>query len=815
MSYSKKINKQQINIDWQTAVSLLNALGLKTREDSEAANDNHNINAYKPDDTKHASGYYDSYSIKNTALHQNKYNLYDIVAVAKAEGKSDSEIAKVLAQSSVSNPYNSEADGKHRWSSVDVVTLSSTSTPAAAQIQEYIDAYYKDSGAHVETRLNKNGKGYTYYVVYTDPTLDAPKYIPLDKINKSNETLPPADLSGMFDDKTELGSALKGLNTYQQQQDTLTNNNAQADYNLGQSVIDALKGDGFKNANAYKDLSDADRAAIKAALPSTADLTAWNQTKNVGVFDTLINNLKDNNPEVLERMDLDTLKGLADTVSAEQQSITERNISNQQAQLLQQIQKDPELYTAIIKQLRSDSAAGTIAGQRAANVQQLASEADANYDAQAAELYKSLFGGDGGNVAQSTYAEQLGNKTAALNTTIQGKLDDLVSKENQDAEKVQELNTILEALSAATGVDVARWADAISENQAVAGKNATSLIDKVQGDLTTAQADNRANIEKVQKLFTEGSAYGNEGSDGSVDVSDAVSDLMSALKTKVASSGYKTVNAGTYEKSDKVDNTQYKALIESDPAFINWILSDDTIDALTKKQSIKDYIDAYDLDLLTLEGLTKEYDKYNTEATKQANNVFNKAQRAYIAAITAGDAKTAEQLTRLATSASGAKGNLYAVSALSNQYKQQTGASNTGRQLATDFLNQQAFNNANKTQAQVNAANAQLKYLGSGNQQSGGATLYEAYNKHGQNKANAFGAYGKFGNSIMGSTQDINSWAVKNNIDNWNRLNQVASAYTATNAGGAAANNEAQGAIETLRAQPEAKTTPASKLLNK
>jgi hypothetical protein len=99
--------------------------------------------------------------------------------------------------------------------------------------------------------------------------------------------------------------------------------------------------------------------------------------------------------------------------------------------------------------------------------------------------------------------------------------------------------------------------------------------------------------------------------------------------------------------------------------------------------------------------------------------------------------------------------------------------------------------------------------LGSGNQQSNGATLYEAYNKHGQSAADMFKAYGELGGAVMGSNQDMNSWATKNQIDNFNRLSQVASAYTAANAGGAATNTTAQGAIETLRAQALAKQQQA------
>ena len=752
------------------------------------------------------------YTFKNTKLGVHIYNLYDVVAIALAAGYSYKDIDAALNSAA----YNSIITNKKEHKAFQdayiklqnatpkgqplSLSINLQTTPAVKQLTSVIRKRYPNANTIVEARLKTNGKGYDYVVRCIGPDGTFYEYpVSADLINED----------GSINEAVANTWALS-LNLDHLTDPNTKNTVNQNDADLAAAFLERLDAGGVTYANTGADLSAADRAAITAALPDTGDLTAWNKTKGISVFDRLVQNLQQTNPELLERMDLPRLKGAADALSDAQQSITERNISNQQAQLLQQIQKDPALYEAVTKQRRVDNAAGTVAGQRAANVQQATAEADKSYNAQSDEVYQSLFGGENGNVAQATYADHLGNKTAALDTVIQGKLDDAMVKEGANATAVQELGTMLEAIAAATGVDVSRYANEIAERQAAAGGKATGLSDKVLGDLETAIASGTADTNYLTNLFAEGSAYNNTG----LDMSAALDVIKKAFNNAVPKSGYKVVTPGEYKKAEQFDNAQYDAIIKAleDPELSNYLFGNDSIDALTKMQSIEGFMGTHELGMLNLEGeggLIDTYGQYNTESTQQANKVFNQAQRAYIAAITAGDAKTADQLARLANTTGTAKGNLYAASALANQFKQQSGLSNTGRQMATDFLNQQSFNEANKNQAIINAANAQLKYLGDGTQRSGGATLYDAYLQHGRNTANAFDAYGKLGTSLMNLNQDMSGLSVQNNIDNWNRLVDLASKYTGANAAGAAANNKTRGSIETLRAQAEAKLRQA------
>lgn len=775
-----------------------------------------------------------NYVLKNVESGNLVVNLSDVVAASLAAGYDYQSIDKAIgaARRYATTDYDSikEKQGlyyRERVEDYDTffeaynTVLSTDNTKSSvAQAIDYSIApsiaaladTFNEANPNLQARiiigLDSAGTKYTYTLHYKGLDGKEYKHIIDPSLVRQDGTIEDATLNTWLRNE--------GLDTVLKNSANVIKN-AQADRAAGDAVLKRIAEGGFKNANAFNDLTAEDRAAITAALPSTEDLTAWNQTKDSDVFSVIIKNLQRDNPKLLERIDYDTLKNISDTIVDEQQSITERSINDKRANLLKAIAQDPELYNKITQQTRADNAAGTIAGQRAANVQGLASEVDAKYDEQAAELYKSLFSGEGGNVAQQTYAGSYNSGVSTLDTIIQGKLDDAVAKENLRASQITEIEPMLQAIADATGIDVARWADAIAENQAEAGGKADSLVSKVQGDLTTAQSDNRANVSKVQDLLRDESSTATQAINSGMDFSDALQKYIDGIGKKVDSGYYKTVNAGDYKKAEQFANKQYSDLITSPEGqeFLKWILDSNTVDAFTKKQTLEEYIKSSELaDFITLSGLTEKYKGLNEEATDQANQIFNQAQRAYIAAIAAGDAKTAEQLTRLATTAGTSKGNLYAATALANQFKQQAG-SNTGRQLATDFLNQQSFNRANEAQYQYDAANTQLKYLGSGNQQSGGSTLYEAFNKNAQNKAQAINAYGKFGSSVMGSNQDMSSWSVKNNIDNWNRLNQVIKDYNAINAAGAAANTEAQGAIETLAAQAKAKIAGADQILNK
>lgn len=798
------------------------------------------------------------YTLKNCVYSRTFYNLHDVIAIATSAGYSLKDIDAALEQTyqkykttetddSIKNEdgfyisydqlkKEAEDKGYHSYAHY----LNANTVPGIGSVANKLYNEHPETDASIITKLNPDGVTYSFELQYYDP---------VEKKNKSKE-INPEDLKLNKDGSISEDALDAYLNTTGLVTNITTGlnkeSNESARGDLADAVLSALNKQDF-TINAFNTLTDADKAAISAAAPDIRDFKAINQSKDANIYSALINNLKQNSPDTLKRMSYEQLKGIADVISQEEQGVTQRNISNSQAQLLQQIAKDPELYNSLVQQTRADNAAGTVAGQRATNAQAAATTADASYDEAASKLYSSLFSGENGNVAQELYNAVKTHKVDGVEYDIKNKLDQAMTDANNEALKVEELRTVLSGLEDAIGVDVAKYGDQITERQAAAGEKANSLIDLVTGNYKLDSAEAKAALNAIGYFQSEGNNIINNAanSGNQYDASTAVQELIKYLyapsdkvSPEISKAGdnllasntklddatvehiistygsdmgsqilgymgskigqtngtaakpnegdYDPVDIGSYQKANQIDNKQYNDIVNSD--VLNYILSDKTISEFTKAKTLEQYLQDTGLDVLTYDGLNALYTEANKEATQQSNQIFNQAQRAYIAAITAGDAKTAEQLTRLAASASSSKGNLYAASALANQYKQQSGLSSNGRQLATDFLNQQSFNKSNKASIGNWIQDTQSTYLGTGNKNYNNTTLYDTYLQHKQNATTAGGYYGSLANKIMGGVQDVNSWNVKNNVDNWNQLSELASAYRNTNINAAADN---------------------------
>lgn len=786
MSYKSKINDNIKNLTGPQVTELLRYMNIRMHPTGSGLGAyrygapgylNLRLEGTAPDDTS------ESYIVKNTSPNDPYYNVYDLIAGLKSVGRTNSEIAEGFNKANIPAPK-----GNKQWDNTLIKTYNEATTKSTQQIREYLDKYYPNSGAYVSVILNPDGEGYKTRIVYPGDNGDL-VYKTLDGVSGVG-ALSDKDLRKMLGADTPLGNTLTTITNTNS--NILTNANSQME--LADKINQALKGNVGANANAARNLSAEDRAAVQAELPGTENLKAWNQSKDANIFNTIIKNIQDSNPELLGRASLKDLQGLAGIVSDEQVDTTRRNINTQKAQTVQGIAKDPALYQAIVNQLRADSAAGTIAGQRAANALGAAQEADASYDTAASDLYSKLFSGEQ-SVAQGAYANVFNNQTGSLDQYINSMLNNASEAARQGEITSKDLNTVLTALAEATGVDVETFKNAVAERQAAAEGKATDIRSKLEASLKTDIAANDAALDKVKGLYNEGSSYLNDGERGQADVSAAIDVITKALGQSGKSSGgggYKTVAAGDYKDAKQFTNKQYNDVVNN-PDFQKF-LADDTIDALTKAKTIDDIKKQFGLitddgiDILSEAGLNALYTQYSGEATKQANRVFNDAQRAYIAAITAGDAKTAAQLTRLASSAGATKGNLYAASALTQQFKQQSGLGNTGRQLSTDFLNQRSFNRQAPANAALAANSALTKYVGNGSDNYDQATLYGILNGFNQNAANNRNYYGAFGGSVMNSTQGINNSVVSNNINNYDRLSKLAGDFTTANAA-AGANN--------------------------
>lgn len=753
-------------------------------------------------------------TFKNSNAGYKQYNLYDVIAGAVSVGFTYEEIDSALEHTYTvyKKRYNenigrAEDNGASKQSAYeaamfidayDAVKNKSTEDSVSQYLNQRTQPKLFEKintdlpGAQLITTFKKTeggdyyGSDYVYTIRYTNPL-------------NGKEYEYPVDVDSFINDRGEVVEAKynswlesQPLNSFITQNNNVANNTVVQD-KLSEVVLNALKGNVGSNANAYNTLSQADKDRVIAQLPDTTNLKAWTQTEDANIFNKIYNGLLETNPDLIDRTTLrnDSKTGLqdvADIISDEQLKITNRNINNQRQQLLQQIRNDPELYQAITSQLRTDNAAGTIAGQRAANAQQLAAKSDEMYDSAASDLYKSLFTGDS-TVADTTRADHIDSQKAALDVDITNKLTQAAIDAKDSVSVADDLSSWKDTLLAALGVDEKQYLDAIAEEHAAADVEKDQLSSTLQTQLKKQLAENDAALQAISNQFGIAKDYLKSALNGEADVTGPVKTVIDKITNPqqfIAS--FTTEEIPDYQKAEQFTNHQYDDFLNN--GTIQSLLSDDMIDSLTKQRTINDLLKDYGLaDTLTEEGLRALYSGFAEEANKRSDQVFNAAQRAYIAAVTAGDTKTSEQLTKLAASAGTGKGNLYAASALANQFKQQFGLNNTGRQLATDFQNQQSKNITALSGALNEASKALTGYLNNSadNTRLGLINIKDIFN---QSAGTNRDSYGKIGNAIMGTTQSLRSGNVTSNIQNYDRLSKLITEYNDANAT-AASNNVA------------------------
>lgn len=755
------------------------------------------------------------YVLKNDSFLDDFYTPQYIVAVAKNMGFTNTEIAEALNKTGTLAPDNK------KWTNKSVRDYNIASTAGGTQLQKYLDANFSELKPYVST-ISPDGSSYKTRIVFTDPKTGEKVY---NVINEpaNGKSYTTAELASMAaNTTTPAGIALANViaqakadaaekERQRQEREALQNkiNTAQGSLNLSNAALAALQGSVGSGANAYQGMSAADRAAVTAKLPGTSGLTAYNKLNGVDIVPNITGNQALSG--TLQRKALAELMGLGDQVLDENDDVRQRNIRTQQAALLQQIQQDPELYNALVQRFRADSAAGVTAGQRAANAGAVVNESKAGYTEAAQGLYDTLFKPDG-EIAK-TRDEALSTQQAILDQYITGQLNN-AHKDAMDAvTQSTDLKTAVDALSEVFGVDVSKYANDILESSAAADTKASDILARIAGNSQTTLANQDAALQQILNTYNLGNNLASTGASGSTDVSAALGVIMQALQNPASTeAGFKTVSTPDYEKAKQFNNQQYNDVLNSE--YMDY-LDPEVIKRMGSSKSLDDILSEYGLDMLSEEGLKTLYTQYAEDANKRSDQVFNAAQRAYIAAITAGDVKTSEQLTRLAQNTSGARSNLYAAEALANQFRQQRANANTGLQMATDVQNQRSANANAVNKAALQANSALSGYLGTGADGYDKSTLYAIGSLWDQAAATNRQNYGTLSNSIMQGVQSMNTQNVQNSVNNANRLAQLAAGITSANAA-AAANNAANTASRnTAITQAQASKTQAEQDLEK
>lgn len=755
------------------------------------------------------------YVLKNDSFLDDFYTPQYIVAVAKNMGFTNTEIAEALNKTGTLAPDNK------KWTNKSVRDYNIASTAGGAQLQKYLDENFSELKPYVST-ISPDGNSYKTRVVFTDPKTGKKVYTVINEPSngKSYSTAELASIAA--NTTTPAGIALANVTAQakaeaaekereRQEQEALQNkiNAAQGSLNLSNAALAALRGSVGSGANAYQGMSAADRAAVTAKLPGTSGLTAYNKLNGVDIVPNITGNQDISG--TIQRRALAELMGLGDQVLNENDDVRQRNIRTQQAALLQQIQQDPELYNALIQRFRADSAAGVTAGQRAANAGDVVNQSQAGYTEAAQSLYDSLFKPDG-EIAK-TRDEALSTQQAALDQYITGQLNNARKDAVDAGTQATDLKTAIDALSEVFGVDVSKYANDILESSAATDTKASDILARIAGNSQTTLANQDAALQQILNTYNLGNNLASTGASGSTDVSNALGVIMQALQKPASTgAGFKTVSTPDYEKAKQFNNQQYNDVLNS--KYMDY-LDPDVIKRMGSSKSLDDILSEYGLDMLSEEGLKTLYTQYAEDANKRSDQVFNAAQRAYIAAITAGDVKTSEQLTRLAQNTSGARSNLYASEALANQFRQQRANANTGLQMATDVQNQRSANANAVNKAALQANSALSNYLGTGADGYDKSTLYAIGSLWDQAAAANRQSYGTLSNSIMQGVQNMNTQNVQNSVNNANRLAQLAAGITSANAA-AAANNAANTASRnTAITQAQASKTQAERDLEK
>ena len=741
------------------------------------------------------------YTMYSTA--NGKYNLYDMIAIAVDAGYDYDEIDAVLETNDwTNNLYSDNKNNLPKGYTSFSQYVNERTHPAVAQLLDKVKADYGALNPTLTSKLGTNGK-YTFILEYVDPTTGKRTSASLDP-NGFN-----LDGNGKFKSDADLINAVKGTNIAyadaawkEYDAATTLKNNAQTQVNTAKEGLAAL-GLGYKpvydkdgnvvsynvtgnstvgsNGNAYQTLSQADINAVTAKTPGTDNLTAWNKNKNTSILGKINGNFASasGKSNSLNRLSLKELQDIVDLVVEEDTDKTTRTIDNTKAQLLAQIKRDPQLYNSLVQQFRADNAAGTIAGQRAANVQDTTQEFNQTYDEAASNLYKGLFEGEN-NVAANTRQNTITKKTDGLESYIQAQLNQASQDANNEATLTQNIATAMDSLSAALDVDADKYKNAADVNASIADAKLSQLSSKISGDTNKTISDQDAALQAIADMYDVSINTLKDGMANNVDVANAVKTISNAFNTlSSGAGGYGVVNAPTSDKVKNFTNKQYNDTVNN-KTFQSYI---DNAKALTKTYTPEEILKEYGLDVLASdESFMQQYVQYAEEANQESNKVFNDAQRAYIAAVTAGDTKTSEQLTRLATSTSGTKGNLYAASALANQYNQQTGLFNTGRQLATDYQNQQSANNTAIYDAMLKAYDDRTNFLGNGYANSDKGTLYGIVNTLNQNAAARLDAFTKLNDKYMKTTQSMNNTNANLTSGTNRRLGNLAGNLTLSNA---------------------------------
>jgi hypothetical protein len=709
MSYSTKINSNIINIPAEQALDALYYMGLVAQgETLSVSGSTGTVAPYKATYKPGIVGAEDSvyllndftrngwnivvkdnttgaeYNIKNTKGTKEVYNLYDVIAAGTAAGINNQTIADALNKVGVTGP-----DADRKWTPAGVAGTNRATDANSRRVVDYLNQH-GFTNADVVTKLNPNGKGYTYSIRYTDDqgqTQYADIAAP-SKDNYSNE-----ELAKIFDEKQPAGQAARYVTgvTVPQQNTNLQNVQIAAD-NFITTYKDSNVG---STANANRTITPEQYAKLKVALPNYSDQQLNKMITESPWVTELLPALTGEFSDEMTGAKLSEHLGFADVKNKAALDSADAQLAYEQLTRLNNIKNDTSLLTALRDARNADAAAGTIAGARAANAQQVAAEANAKYGEEAAALLEAL-----ATLPQTTREELYGNSVEGLKRYVDQQLGEAYYQAGVRNNNINDIATGLDVLRAAQDSQLAQAGRDVNEEISRSSDYLTQTIQRLASETDAAIAADDAELSTMLKNA--------KGIMDAASYTQLVSDVQSILDKKAESGknfGTGAVVNPNYVNVDegKIDETLLRDVLNS-PA-TEHLLSDNTYKYATQNKTRSQLLNDFGVGFLaTPEAVYKDYyEDFAESANAEADRTFTQAQRAYLASIAAGDAKTAEQLTKLAQTAGASKRNLHGAAAFAGMFNQQRNNANVGNTMVSNYKLHKAANDKQLATAWDNA----------------------------------------------------------------------------------------------------------------
>ena len=568
--------------------------------------------------------------------------------------------------------------------------------------------------------------------------------------------------------------------------------NAQASNEVIETVLNKLEN--LPQAKQDFTISEEDYAALRAKYPNLSD----EQLTNLIATSTWAQNFGSNvsltpTTSTLKGATLEELIANAEAGNVAAKDTASLTLDKQRNEVLENIQRDPALYEAVIKQLRADTATGSTVGQRAANALNAARAQNINYKSAADTLYESTGGAGQDSLAGQLRGTIYGNLTGAYGSYIEQQLNKLATDTSLQTADLNNLITVLSLLN-----------QGLQSEDAAVRRQAEDELARIRNEAESLES--KAEMESKASIAEAGAALDNAAN--TANLASTVVNSGDGKTTPTTSNTYEDNGTGTYNKPELadapyIDETLYKILLGED---FTKFLSQGAFDRYTKPRTQAELAQAYGLtDLLDVNNVVGNYQQYQQQANEASNRVFNDAQQAYVMAVAAGDAKTAEQLTRLAQQASLGRKNIYGATALANQFAQQNHNATMSDNMYYSALQQQAANNAAMSAAAQTGQTQWNTWVGNGNTGVSGNGFNQSYAQQNNNAAQALGAYGDLMNGAMSNQSSFND-TLSNLTNNSNTtLTNYANSLNSLNSTGATTNTinsaTAAGIQNTLQTQ--------------